>query len=563
MRRVQIDYGNTNNIINNLKNIVINLENEKRQIKNALNELYDLENYYNSKGEILRELEYRERQASKDIEDTEILIENINAFSTKVKEVDENLANKFKQDVAKYSKENNIEITNELDAFLNKVQLGLDVIGLFPVVGDICDGINGLISLVRGDISGALISFVAMIPFIGDSVKGLKYMDKTSDLLKLGDKVVDIGKATAKVEEKKLVKLAKKETLEIISKGEKEFENVLEATLDLGQNDYVTWIKNKGEVQLNTVTDKLSHNTQVSLDIGCLVGNTLVKTTDGLKVIKEIRVGDLVLSKNEKLDITEYKKVKEVHKNSTYESCIIKTENSIIEGTTGHLFMIKDKWWTQALEIKENDYIEISNGSYEKIIEVEYKYREYPINTYNLTVEDNHNYYAGKDEALTHNMGRKINCKEAIEGATEADFIGKLRGEKVTLKDVKTKEISYIKRGTAELNTLRNDFNASVRKSFLKDLFKRVEYLKEAGFTEKDILKMQNGRVPDGWQVHHKLPLDDSGTNSFDNLVLIKNEPYHKVITNYQNSFAKQLEVGEVKNVNWPIPEGNIYPQNH
>ena len=101
------------------------------------------------------------------------------------------------------------------------------------------------------------------------------------------------------------------------------------------------------------------------------------------------------------------------------------------------------------------------------------------------------------------------------------------------------------------------------RKNFLEDLSKNIEYLKEAGFTEKDILKMQNGRVPDGWQVHHKLPLDDSGTNSFDNLVLIKNEPYHKVITNYQNSFAKQLTVGEIKNVNWPIPEGNIYPKKH
>ncbi|WP_284694006.1 GH-E family nuclease [Paraclostridium ghonii] len=419
MRKIQIDYGNTNNIINNLKNIVINLENEKRQIKNALNELYDLENYYYSKGEILRELEYRERQVSKDIEDTEILIENINAFSQKVKEVDERLASKFKQDVAKYEKENNIEITNELDAFLNKVQVALDVIGFIPVVGDICDGINGVISLARGDISGALISFVAMVPFIGDSVKGLKYMDKAAGLLKLGDKVVDIGKATAKVCDKKLVKLAKKETLEIISKGEKEFKKVLEATLDLGKNDYVVWIKDKGESLLNKVNNKLPESIQLCLKNGCLVGDTLVKTIDGLKFIKEIKVGDLVLSKNEETGLTEYKKVTEIHKNSTYESCIIKTENSIIEGTTGHLFMIKDKWWTPALEIKENDYIELSNGSYEKIIEVEYICREYPINTYNLTVEDNHNYYTGKDEALTHNTLLKKNCKNAIKKVTE------------------------------------------------------------------------------------------------------------------------------------------------
>ena len=100
-------------------------------------------------------------------------------------------------------------------------------------------------------------------------------------------------------------------------------------------------------------------------------------------------------------------------------------------------------------------------------------------------------------------------------------------------------------------------------RNFICGIYKNVGYLKEEEFTEKDILKMQNGRVPDGWQVHHKLPLDDSGTNSFDNLVLIKNEPYHKVITNYQNSFAKQLTVGEIKNVNWPMPEGHIYPKNY
>ena len=86
--------------------------------------------------------------------------------------------------------------------------------------------------------------------------------------------------------------------------------------------------------------------------------------------------------------------------------------------------------------------------------------------------------------------------------------------------------LSYIKRDTVELNALRNDFNTSARKNFLEELSKDVDYLKEAGFSEKDILKIKNGRVPDGWQVHHKLPLDDSGTNSFDNFVLIKNEPY-------------------------------------
>ena len=71
---------------------------------------------------------------------------------------------------------------------------------------------------------------------------------------------------------------------------------------------------------------------------------------------------------------------------------------------------------------------------------------------------------------------------------------------------------------------------------------------------------MKEGLVPECWQVHHKLPLDDSGDNSFDNLVLIKNEPYHKVITNYQNSVTRGLKEGDCKTVKFPIVEGSIYP---
>jgi len=149
------------------------------------------------------------------------------------------------------------------------------------------------------------------------------------------------------------------------------------------------------------------------------------------------------------------------------------------------------------------------------------------------------------------------------EGDGDTSFTWNLRGEDVTLYDVRVQEISYVKRSSIELKTLRNEFNTNTRKAFLEDLGRNAEYLRNAGFSETDILKIQNGRVPDGWQVHHILPLDDSGTNSFDNLVLIQNEPYHKVITNYQNSIARQMEIGNVQVVQWPMPNGNIYPAQH
>ena len=90
-----------------------------------------------------------------------------------------------------------------------------------------------------------------------------------------------------------------------------------------------------------------------------------------------------------------------------------------------------------------------------------------------------------------------------------------------------------------------------------------LQQLKTAGLTDTEILKMKNGYVPTGYQVHHKIPLDGGGTNSLDNLVLIKNDPYHKVITNIQNSVTSGVKSGQtIKTDNWPTPDGKIYPKN-
>ena len=101
--------------------------------------------------------------------------------------------------------------------------------------------------------------------------------------------------------------------------------------------------------------------------------------------------------------------------------------------------------------------------------------------------------------------------REGLTGAelagvekADASFTWKLRGEDVTLNDVKIQEISYVKRNFAELKTLRDEFNTTARKAFLEDLGNNAENLRNAGSSETDILKIQNGRVPDGWQVHHK-----------------------------------------------------------
>jgi hypothetical protein len=150
--------------------------------------------------------------------------------------------------------------------------------------------------------------------------------------------------------------------------------------------------------------------------------------------------------------------------------------------------------------------------------------------------------------------------KFKAEQKAKHSFTGTLKGEEITLDDVTVEEMDYVKRSDAERDALRDEFNTKTRKEFLKELGNDPDMLREAGFSEADILKIQDGGVPKGWQVHHKYPLDDSGTNDYGNLVLIKNEPYHKVLTNYQNGISRTMEAGQSATVDWPVPNGSIYP---
>ncbi|PCD82360.1 hypothetical protein CNQ87_17385 [Lysinibacillus fusiformis] len=67
---------------------------------------------------------------------------------------------------------------------LNTLQVGLDLVGLIPGVGEIADGVNGIIYLARGDKVNAALSFGAMIPFVGWAATGGKFVKKGAGVVK-------------------------------------------------------------------------------------------------------------------------------------------------------------------------------------------------------------------------------------------------------------------------------------------------------------------------------------------------------------------------------------------
>jgi 5-methylcytosine-specific restriction endonuclease McrA len=125
--------------------------------------------------------------------------------------------------------------------------------------------------------------------------------------------------------------------------------------------------------------------------------------------------------------------------------------------------------------------------------------------------------------------------------------------------------IEFRKRSEPERIYLRREFNRIARSAFLAGLatHRRAKLL-DGGLTEAEVEAMLDGEVPDRYEVHHILPLDDGGTNAFDNLILIRKSCEHTALTAYQNAFAKNLDVSQSVCVDYPVPCGDreyaIYP---
>jgi uncharacterized protein len=146
---------------------------------------------------------------------------------------------------------------------------------------------------------------------------------------------------------------------------------------------------------------------------------------------------------------------------------------------------------------------------------------------------------------------------------TPTSYRGTVGGRPVDLPGVDTARVNYVKRDREEYRDLRRAFDNGIRADFARSLVSTPEGIaaaRRAGLDDDAIALLGRGRIPAGYQVHHKLPLDDGGTNDFSNLVLIRNSPYHTALTNAQRELVGDLPVGGSRQVDFPVPPGSIYP---
>jgi hypothetical protein len=132
----------------------------------------------------------------------------------------------------------------------------------------------------------------------------------------------------------------------------------------------------------------------------------------------------------------------------------------------------------------------------------------------------------------------------------------------VEYPDVITEPFDYTKRDREQYKELKREYGREGRRQFLESLGNdedKVAKLRRSGLSEEDISKIKRGLVPEEYEVHHKLPLDNGGTNSIDNLMLVRKNPYHRGLTNYQNAKTSGMKVGETRKIAWPKFTGFFY----
>lgn len=122
-----------------------------------------------------------------------------------------------------------IEVESEEESItgeqvLDGIQLGLDVVGLIPVVGEVADIASAAVSLVRGDYVGAGLSLLSAIPFVGyagTAGKAARYGAKMAEASgKAGKEAVD--KAAKEAADKTAKEAAEKKAREEAARKQKQ-----------------------------------------------------------------------------------------------------------------------------------------------------------------------------------------------------------------------------------------------------------------------------------------------------------------------------------------------------
>lgn len=160
----------------------------------------------------------------------------------------------------------------------------------------------------------------------------------------------------------------------------------------------------------------------------CFIAGTLIALQNNCKPIESVKIGDIVLSYNEKTRENEYSIVRQTMVHSVEEELYtLYIENEQLTATGIHRFLIlRDEKleWIPASDLQINDLVLFSDYSWHKISQIDIKIQKTTV--YNFEVSNTHNYYVGHNQILAHNKGGgggggggKSNGPKSVSKSTE------------------------------------------------------------------------------------------------------------------------------------------------
>ena len=156
--------------------------------------------------------------------------------------------------------------------------------------------------------------------------------------------------------------------------------------------------------------------------IDCFVAGTMIASSVGLVPIEDIKSGDKVWATNPETGETALKEVVQTFRNEENELVHVTVNGEEIICTLTHPFYVPVKGWTAACELRAGDRLQLVNGEYVVVEQVQHEILESPITVYNFEVADFHTYYVGDTGVLVHNKCTPSNSKNYSPDKIAKDY---------------------------------------------------------------------------------------------------------------------------------------------
>jgi RHS repeat-associated protein len=288
----------------------------------------------------------------------------------------------------------------------------LDVVGLAPGVGEIADGINGLIYLSAGDVANAMISFAAMIPLVGSFATAGR-LARHGDELVGGAKALTRNASDAIGNAGTLARRANTPTTAATTA--RRVDNVADAGTTARRID----------TSPNTAGRRANDGASCT-NFRSFGGNTRVLMADGThKKIKNIRPGDRVLATNPSTAKQTPRRVTAtwVHDDDLAVATVAGTR---VVTTTDHPFYNARTGRFQPIErFGDRARVLTADGTTRHTGRLEVL-KTHRGKAYNLTVAHDHTYHVSTANILVHNTN---DATGAGCGPSAANTGAELRGE--------------------------------------------------------------------------------------------------------------------------------------